>query len=228
MSGVHYYKCDLTDTDAIVSISAQIRNAHGTPSVLINNAGIGWGKTVLDTTNEEVEAIVKINLISHFVLIKEFVPGMLKARKGHVVTMASMASFAAVPGLVDYAVTKVGIMALHEGKCCEASNSSLLTRTGLRNELITAYENGDCVNMTVVHPGWHSTGITKPFEQRLKTQKGVEFDPAINTAEAVVKQVLAGKSGSLFVPKELSKSSGSRRLPIWLQDLLVIKRGVLA
>lgn len=228
MSGVHYYKCDLTDTKAIVSVSEQIRRTHGTPSVLINNAGIGWGKTVLDTTNDEVEAIIKVNLMCHFVLIKEFVPGMLKAQKGHVVTLASMASFASVPGMVDYSVTKVGAMALHEGKIWRMYRLFLLMWEGLRNELIAAYENGDCVNMTVVHPGWHDTGITKPFQDRLKTQKGVQFDPAINTAEAVVKQILAAKSGSLFVPKEMSKSSGSRRLPIWLQDLLVIRRGVLS
>lgn len=77
--------------------------------------GAGSGKTILDTPTPFLEAIMKVNLSSHFVLIKEFLPGMLEAKKGHVVTIASMASFTAVPGLVDYCVTKVGALALTEG-----------------------------------------------------------------------------------------------------------------
>ena len=74
------------------------------------------GTTILNTDAKLNERIFKVNLACHFVLIKEFVPGMLKAKKGHVVTIASMASFFAVPGLVDYCCTKVGALFLHEGR----------------------------------------------------------------------------------------------------------------
>lgn len=135
MPQVHHYKCDLSDLGAISGIATQIRNRHGNPSVLINNAGIGGdpnmtrhshtrsdnsligeGKTLLDTSTEFVQKIMTINLTSHFVLIREFLPAMLDMKKGHVVGIASMASFVAAPGLVDYCVTKVGVLALHEGE----------------------------------------------------------------------------------------------------------------
>lgn len=45
---VHYYHCDVTDTDSVVALCAEIRQTHGSASVLINNAGIGIGKTVLE------------------------------------------------------------------------------------------------------------------------------------------------------------------------------------
>jgi len=77
---------------------------------------IGNGKTILDTSTEFVQKIMAVNLSSHFVLIREFLPGMLEAKKGHVVSLASMASFVSAPGLVDYCVTKVGVLALHEGE----------------------------------------------------------------------------------------------------------------
>ena len=41
MNDVHYYKCDITDFDALQSLAAEIKSTHGNPSVLINNAGIG-------------------------------------------------------------------------------------------------------------------------------------------------------------------------------------------
>lgn len=41
MKEVHFYKCDLTDTAATKAVAATIREKHGDPSVLINNAGIG-------------------------------------------------------------------------------------------------------------------------------------------------------------------------------------------
>jgi all-trans-retinol dehydrogenase (NAD+) len=58
---------------------------------------------------------MKVNLTSHFILIKEFLPGMLAAQKGHIVTIASMASFVAAPGLLDYACSKVGALYLNDG-----------------------------------------------------------------------------------------------------------------
>lgn len=62
------------------------------------------------------DAIFKVNIVSHFILIKEFVPAMLKAKKGHVVTIASMASFISAPGLVDYCCTKVAALYLNDGE----------------------------------------------------------------------------------------------------------------
>ena len=38
---VHFYKCDVTDFDALIKLCGEIKRTHGDPSVLINNAGIG-------------------------------------------------------------------------------------------------------------------------------------------------------------------------------------------
>jgi len=86
-----------------------------------DNSVLGSGKTILDTSTDFAQKIMAINLTSHFVLIREFLPGMLDAKKGHVVGIASMASFVSAPGLVDYCVTKVGVLALHEGEISYSS-----------------------------------------------------------------------------------------------------------
>lgn len=50
LHGVSYYQCDITDTAALEALCEQIKIEHGTVSVLINNAGIGVGKMILDVS----------------------------------------------------------------------------------------------------------------------------------------------------------------------------------
>jgi NAD(P)-dependent dehydrogenase (short-subunit alcohol dehydrogenase family) len=129
---VYYYHLDVSDFSAIQSTAETIRREHGNPTVLINNAGIceylpqpnsncklnqkpATGALIIDSDATKTERLFKVNIISHFMLIKEFLPGMLQAKKGHIVTIASMASFLSASGIVDYSCSKVGALYLHEG-----------------------------------------------------------------------------------------------------------------
>ncbi|OAK93678.1 NAD(P)-binding protein [Phaeosphaeriaceae sp. SRC1lsM3a] len=204
LSDVHFYRCDVTDTPAVEDVCKEIRQTHGEATVLINNAGIGIGKTVLDTSNAESEKLFKINLTSHFVLIREFLPGMLQKKKGHIVTIASMASFVAAPGLLDYCCSKVGALYVSEG---------------IRAECLSRYPGGEGICTTSVHPSWHKTGILKGSETTL-AKYGIIPDPPSNVSDLVVKQVLNGTSGRLCVPKSEEGKMGLRNWPMWMQDIM--------
>ena len=41
-SSIHYYKCDITDRQAVLDLAQQIGKEHGEPSILVNNAGVSW------------------------------------------------------------------------------------------------------------------------------------------------------------------------------------------
>ncbi|ORX89415.1 hypothetical protein BCR34DRAFT_609240 [Clohesyomyces aquaticus] len=205
LSDVHFYRCDLADTSAIVSISQTIRQTHGAPSILINNAGIGIGRSVLETSNSECEKVFQVNLISHFALIREFLPAMLEMRKGHIVTIASMASFVATPGSVDYCCSKVAALYLSDG---------------IRAECLTRYPNGSSICTTSVHPSWHATGIIKGNVKDL-VKHGVVLDPPSNVSDRVVEQVLAGRSGRIYVPRAQEGNARLREWPLWAQDVVM-------
>ena len=111
----YFYRLDLMTGDDIKSVAAQIRAEHGDPTVLISNAGIGNNKAILELSAEEVQRVFRINIIAHFDLLREFLPSMIKSNHGHVVTTASLASFATQATNVDYACTKAATLALHEG-----------------------------------------------------------------------------------------------------------------
>lgn len=94
---IHYYKCDVTSANAVNDVADTIRSDHGNPSILINNAGIGSGATILESEPEMLKRMFDVNTVSHFFTVQAFMPSMVAQRKGHIVTIASMASFVAAP-----------------------------------------------------------------------------------------------------------------------------------
>jgi short-subunit dehydrogenase len=83
--------------------------------VVINNAGIGIVGSLLERPQSAIIKTFEVNIISHFLIIREFLPAMIKNNHGHIVTVASLASFGPQLGLVDYASSKAGALAFHEG-----------------------------------------------------------------------------------------------------------------
>ncbi|CAN9199295.1 unnamed protein product [Alternaria alternata] len=198
---VHFYQCDVGDISALETVCEQVKKDFGTISVLINNAGYGIGKTVLETTNAEDERLFRVNLLSQMVLIRAFLPAMLAQEKGHVVSIASMASFVVPPNMVNYCISKIGALYLTEG---------------LRAECLTRYPGGSFICNTSIHPGWHKTGIDK---DGMLAKLGIIEDPPEPVIDAVVDQVLNGKSGMICIPKHHQRDSLLRFWPRWAQDL---------
>lgn len=97
-------------------MAREIRQTWADPSILINNAGIGIPCHIVDTDDAFLQKIFNVNIISHFTTVREFLPSMLKKNKGHIVEVASMASFVSIAGIADYAATKAGVLAFSEGQ----------------------------------------------------------------------------------------------------------------
>ena len=109
---IHYYKCDITKREDVMSLAEQIRKEHGDPSVLINNAGVGFSHSVLDVTEYGLNKTFEVNILSHYWTIQAFLPDMIKNKKGHIVATASMASFLTAQGMLPYAGTKAAVLSM--------------------------------------------------------------------------------------------------------------------
>ncbi|RYC80259.1 hypothetical protein BFJ63_vAg16855 [Fusarium oxysporum f. sp. narcissi] len=114
-ANAYFYEADITTTKSIREVAERIRRDHGDPTVLVNNAGVAKGAPILDETEEQIRQVFDVNLIASFLLIQEFLPSMIQNNHGHVVSVASMASFVTGANNVDYACSKVGALAMHEG-----------------------------------------------------------------------------------------------------------------
>ena len=83
-------------------------------TILINNAGIVNGKTILETNEAMMKKVIEVNTLSHLYTIKEFLPAMIANNKGHIVTIASIAGISASSGMSDYCASKFGAVAIDE------------------------------------------------------------------------------------------------------------------
>lgn len=113
-SAVYYYQGDLSNSSIIRQLCERIRNEVGHPTVLVNNAGLVRGTTVMEGSYADVEITIKTNLIAPFLLTKEFLPDMVRRNHGHIVSMGSMSAVTPPARIADYAATKAGLIALTE------------------------------------------------------------------------------------------------------------------
>jgi all-trans-retinol dehydrogenase (NAD+) len=180
----------------------------GAPSILVNNAGILSSHTILHTPDAYLRKIFDVNVLSNWYTTKAFLPAMISANKGHIVTVASSASFIGVAGLADYTASKAAILSFHEG---------------LSQELRHHY-NAPNVLTTSIHPGWIRTPLLKPVIKELEQRGSTVMEPE-DVADNIVARVLACKGGQVFLPEGMRSISMLRGLPNWLQDSVRSKTG---
>ena len=95
----------------------------GPPTILINNAAIVNGKPLLDLSIEEIERNFHVNLLSHFYVLKNFLPGIMRAGQGTIVTISSVLGQIGAAHLSDYAAAKAGITAMHKSLAAELKST---------------------------------------------------------------------------------------------------------
>ncbi|ATY62992.1 dehydrogenase/reductase SDR family [Cordyceps militaris CM01] len=202
-AGIRYYKCDVTSSASVADVAAAIRRDLGDPTILVNNAGIAVPTNILDISEKALHKIFAINTMCHWITCQQFLPSMITADKGHVVTIASVASFVSLPGHADYGATKASALAFHEA---------------LRTELRHAY-NAPNVLATVVHPNFVATPLLTEFEKNL-TDNGVRMLTPEQVADATTERIFARKGGQVVIPKSSAGTSALRGWPTWIQVII--------
>lgn len=132
---VHYFKCDVGLREEVESCYEQICATMGVPTILINNAGITDGKTILEMSYPDIERIIRINLLLSFFTIKVFLPSMLAQRRGYIVTIGSVLGYMSPAQLSAYGASKSGLVAIHELLTYELG-PPLLCVTGVKTLLV--------------------------------------------------------------------------------------------
>ncbi|CAI4217772.1 unnamed protein product [Parascedosporium putredinis] len=208
IDAVHYWACDISSPAAVKAAADEIRSTLGNPSILINNAGMAFKDTILDASPDRIQKIVSVNLVALWWTTREFLPAMITANKGHIFTVASMASYVAMPMSAHYAATKSGALSFHEA---------------LRSEIKHMYK-APGVLTTAVHPMWVKTDMTAPHAEDIERHHGPMM-MASDIANPIVKQVLDRRGGHLLIPGSGGLASGFRGFPSWLQEAILDRIG---
>ena len=132
---------DVNAPGAIEALVDAIGKEFGGLSILVNNAGITRDNLLLRMKDEDWQAILDTNLTSVFRSCKAAMRGMMKARKGRIVNIASVIGVTGNAGQANYAAAKAGIIAF---------SKSLAKEIGSRG-----------VTVNVVAPGFIDTDMTR-------------------------------------------------------------------
>jgi short-subunit dehydrogenase len=111
LKNVFFYQTNTTSPGSIADVAWVIQREVGHPTVLINNVGTGFSKPILEETEAQIRKTFDANTAA-LLLVKQFVPHMVRWDHGHVVTVAS---FDALESNIGYSCTQAATLAFHEG-----------------------------------------------------------------------------------------------------------------
>ena len=155
---VIYVKTDVSQEEQVKHLVQATVDQFGRIDILVNDAGIGVYKSVLDTTTEDWDRCLAVNLKGQFMCSKYVIPHMQAQGKGAIVNISSVHSFQTANGTAPYCASKGGITAL------------------TRN---MAIDYGPTIRVNSIAPGWVLTpliqsifdGYDDPAKQQRQTEQ---------------------------------------------------------
>lgn len=139
---------NIADEESVQQALADIQKAEGAPTILVNNAGITRDNLLMRMKSEEWNDVLDTNLSGTYRVSKACLRGMMKAKRGRIISIASIIGVTGNAGQANYAAAKAGMIGF---------SKSLAKEIGSRN-----------ITVNVVAPGFIDTDMTRilPEEQR--------------------------------------------------------------
>jgi len=139
---------DISSDDSVQALISDIQAREGSPTIVVNNAGITKDNLLLRMKAEEWDSVLSTNLSGVFRVCKATLRGMMKAKGGRIINISSVIGVMGNPGQANYAAAKAGIIGF---------SKSLAREVGSRN-----------ITVNVVAPGFIDTDMTRVLadEQR--------------------------------------------------------------
>jgi 3-oxoacyl-[acyl-carrier protein] reductase len=139
---------NIADDDSVEAALKDVQANEGAPTILVNNAGITRDNLLMRMKPEEWNDVITTNLSGVYRLCKGCLRGMMKAKKGRIINIASVIGVMGNAGQSNYAAAKAGVIGF---------SKSLAREIGSRN-----------ITVNVVAPGFIDTDMTRvlPEDQR--------------------------------------------------------------
>jgi NAD(P)-dependent dehydrogenase (short-subunit alcohol dehydrogenase family) len=120
------FACDVSVEVEVERAAIEVLEGLGVPRVVVNNAGIvRRGKRVHETSIDDWDRVIAVNLRGPFLVSRAFLPSMLAAKRGRFVHVASISSTIGSPGAASYAASKWGLVGLAKSLAEELRGTGL-------------------------------------------------------------------------------------------------------
>jgi short-subunit dehydrogenase len=123
--GIIIKQADLRNIEQVEKLAYDSLKVYDGLDILINNAGIGVHKNVLDLHIDEYEAMMQVNLRAVFILSKIIGQAMVSRKSGYIINIGSGASTTPIAGLAAYCATKHGLLGFSESLGLELRSSGV-------------------------------------------------------------------------------------------------------
>lgn len=146
--GGRAYACNVGDSEQVEATIAAIVDEMGTPSVLVNNAGVTRDTLMIRMKDEDWDAVMNINLKGAFLTCRAVAKVMMKARYGRIVNITSVVGLGGAAGQANYAAAKAGLIGL---------TKTVAKEFGSRN-----------ITCNAVAPGFIETDMTESLPEEFR------------------------------------------------------------
>ena len=121
----HVLPCNLGDSEAVEALPKAAVAAMGSVDILVNNAGITRDNLFMRMSDEEWAQVIEVNLTSTMRLCRGVLRGMMKARWGRIVNIASVVGATGNPGQGNYAASKAGMVGMSKSLAYEVASRGI-------------------------------------------------------------------------------------------------------
>ena len=185
------YKVDVADSTACKEWTEEVRAEFGSVDVLVNNAGITKDGLLMKMKDEDLDAVLDVNLKGSFYMMREASKIMLKQKSGKIVNISSVVGVMGNAGQVNYSATKAGVIGMTKS---------------LARELA-----GRRINVNAVAPGMIETDMTKAMSDKAREAviAGIPFKEMGKPEEiASVVSFLAGEDSNYITGQVICADGG--------------------
>jgi 3-oxoacyl-[acyl-carrier protein] reductase len=151
------YQVDVSNTEAVKQVTAEIVKRFGRVDILVNNAGITRDGLLLTMSEQDWDLVIAVNLKSIFNFTKAVSRQMIKQKSGSIVNVSSVVGLMGNPGQINYAASKAGVIGATKSSAKELAS---------RN-----------IRANAVCPGYIQTAMTERLDEKAK-QALIEYIPA--------------------------------------------------
>lgn len=183
-------KLNVTKQESVDGVLKVINDQYGAPTILVNNAGITRDNLLMRMKDDEWQDIIDTNLTSVFRLSKACLRGMMKAKFGRIINIASVVGASGNPGQTNYSAAKAGIFGF---------TKSLAREVGSRG-----------ITVNSVAPGFIDTDMTRelPEEQRKALLDTIPLTRLGNPEEIASVVAFLASDGAAYVTGETLHVNG--------------------